>query len=249
MSHEYKKNYLKQVIFRVDFENASLSGFEEMKELLAGEFDIAKKLQGRSGNFEIKFDSNEVINSTEEIEVWQFTNSKTKNKFEIGPTHCLLEYFAYKNSDDLKKHINTYCEELLEKNNVSNLLRVGLRYINEIDISAIKKISDWNTYIATDLISYINFLKSNNKIATRMLNQIETKTDDFNTVFKYGIWNNKYPSPITNSPFVLDIDGFTRLAVDFSKGELLRITSELNKEIENIFELSITDKLRKEMDK
>jgi uncharacterized protein (TIGR04255 family) len=249
MSHTYKKNYLKQVIFRVDFESVDLGSFEEIKTLLAKDFDISKVLQGRSGNFEIKFDSNELINSTQVIDIWQFTNSETGNRFEIGPEHCLLEYFSYKNSDDMKDQIRRYCEEFLEKYEVKSMTRIGLRYINEIYVQPVKKITDWKAFISPDLITYSDFLKQNEKIATRMLNQVEMKTDDFNIIFKYGIWNDKYPSPITNSSFIVDIDGFTRLTVDFAKGELVNIATGLNNAIEDIFELSITDELRKEMDK
>lgn len=249
MSHTYKKNYLKQVIFRADFENITLSNFESLKTSLATDFDDVKKLKGRQGNLEVKFDSGEVTNSTQEVEIWQFVNSKTGNKFEVGPTHCLLEYFSYKDSTDLKNDVSKLCEDFLEKNEVTNILRIGLRYINEIDPQSVKKISDWSKYITADLFTYSDFLKQKDKTATRMLNQIEMKTNDCNIVFKYGIWNNKYPSPITSSPFVIDIDGFTRLPVEFTKGELTRVASEINKEVENLFEIAITDNLRKEMDK
>ena len=145
--------------------------------------------------------------------------------------------------------MSKYCEEFIEKYGVKRISRVGLRYINEIDVPSVKKILDWDKYINSNLITYSGFLKENQKTVTRMLNQIEMKTDDYNVIFKYGIWNDKYPSPITNSPFILDIDGFTRLAIDYNKGELERVAIELNKEIESVFELSITASLRREMDK
>lgn len=249
MSHTYKRNYLKQVIFRVDFDPIQLDDFDELEYKLNDSFDISKKLKAIEGNFELKVDSGEILNRTPEShEIWQFTNSSTNNRLEIGPRHCLLEYFKYKNSSTLKNDIENLCETLLSRYKVTNIVRVGLRYLNEIELTKVKKIGDWEKYIEPELIKYIGFLKNKNKIATRMLNQIETKSDNFNVVLKYGIWNNKYPSPITNSSFIIDIDSFSRLPLEYEHGKLVDFVTDLNTEAENIFEMLITSHLRKEMD-
>ncbi len=249
MSHTYKKNYLKQVIFRIDFEKVELSDFETFKTQVNERFDEGSKKQGKFGNFQLKVDSGEVINSTEDVEIWHFLDTKTGNKFEASPTHCLIEYFAYKNSEDLIENIKTLCNKFLEIHGVKQASRIGLRYINEIEIDSVKKLEDWSTYILEELLTASHTLKSKGKTPTRILNQAEFKAGSYSTVFKYGIWNDKYPSPITGSSYILDIDCFTRLPVDLDEGELVSVTSSLNKEAEEVFELSITDKLRKEMEK
>ena len=249
MSHTYKKNYLKQVIFRIDFTKIELKEFEQLKSDLKSRFEIGEKKNIKLSDFEIKADSAEPIVSTKDIEIWQFANAKTGNKFEVGPEHCLLEYFAYKDSSVLQKDVSELCGSLLNNYAVNEVQRVGLRYINQISVSAIRKIDDWKKFIIPELLMASNFLKDKGKSPTRILNRIEFKTENFSTRFSYGIWNENYPSPITNNAYILDIDSYTRLPLELNTNSLIELLGLLNKEAECIFELSITNALRKEMDK
>lgn len=249
MSHRYKKNYLKQVIFRIDFEKVSLSDFDTFKTMIGAQFDTKTKQKGRVGNFELQVDSGEIINTTEEFDIWQFVDTNTGNKFEAAPTYCLLEYFAYKDSSILSKNIEELCTKFVEHHKISQVSRVGLRYINQIEINGVKRLNEWQNYILNDLLIAPKVFVNKNRVPTRILNQLELKSETFNTVYKYGIWNDKYPSPITSSAYIIDIDCFTRLPVDLEESGLVDIAMQLNKEAENIFELSITPKLRKEMEK
>lgn len=249
MSHTYKKNYLKQVIFRADFDRIELGDFEAFKKELSDNFDKIEKQKGKIGNFELNIDSGQVVNNFEEVEIWQFIDSKTSNKLELGPTHCLLEYFSYADSKKLLNDINSYCANVLDRHEIKTVTRIGLRYINQIELQDIKKINDWSRYISGDLLKSTDFFKKNGKAPIRILDHIEFKTEEFNTVFKYGIWNDRYPTPITNDAYILDIDCYTRLPIDLTDNNLEDVAKKLNEEAENIFNFSITEQLKKEMDK
>lgn len=249
MPRIYKNNYLKQVIFRIDFEKVVLGNFDEFKKIVDKRFDQKLKRKNQINNLSLELKSGEFTSEPEEVELWQFVNSKTNNKFEIGPTHCLVEYYSYKDSSDLKNNVQSLFEKFLQMHEVTRALRIGLRYINQIEMPNLKKVDEWSKYITHDLLVAQKFLMSKGKTPTRILNQSEFKTEAFNTVFKYGIWNEKYPSPITNNAYILDIDCFTRLPMDVEGNKLLSIFSNLNKEAESIFEFSIKDELRKEMGK
>ncbi len=249
MSHTYKKNYLKQVIFRIDFAEIELREFAQYGKSLESYFDQHKELQGKQADFELNVASGELIDLSKEIKIWQFVNTKSGNKFEVGPAHCLLEYFSYEDSKSLKSDIDTFCRPLLDEYDIRLVNRIGLRYINQLEIPAVKKIGDWNSYINSSLLAPSEFLREKGKIQTRILSQMDLKSDNYSTTFKHGIWNEKYPNPITNNPYILDIDSFTRFPVEIDKQSLLTFVDSLNVEAEEIFELSITNKLREDMDK
>ncbi len=249
MSHTYKKNYLKQVIFRLDFESTELTNFEEYRQLAGDLFDDISKKKGKVGNFEFQVDSGEVINSVEEIDVWHFLNTTNGNRLEIGPSYLVLEYFSYKDSSAIKDYISKMCIKFLNDHSVKQLIRMGLRYINNLEFDSVRKLQDWKAYISSDLLVVHEFIGSKDRVPLRILNQFEYKTDSCSAIFKYGIWNDKYPSPILRSSYILDIDCYTPRPVDTDLDAILKSFTDLKDEAESIFELSITDKVRKEMEK
>lgn len=250
MSHTYKTNYLKQVIFRIDFEEVKLGDFDSFKNRVGDRFGEGEKKKTRVANFEFNTDTEELADLSESVEVWQFTGAELGNKFEAAADHCLIEYFSYKDSKELRSDVESLCQTFLSLHNVTQATRIGLRYINQINLPNVRKMSDWSGYIANELLVASDFLRTGTGNPTRALNHIELKTESYvNVSLRYGIWNEKYPNPITNNAYILDIDCFTRLPVDLESDGLIDVMSSLNAQAEGIFEKSITAKLRKEMEK
>jgi uncharacterized protein (TIGR04255 family) len=246
----YKKNYLKQVLFRIDFTLNELGGFDEFKEKLreyhVARFDNVEKRQLKVTNLTV--DSNSIVNELGEREVWFLESTESGNKLNITTDSCVLEYSTYANATYLITDIENYINTFLNMHQIKEAKRIGLRYINEVNPVGIKKVNDWTTYVHDDLLAYDAFSLSG-KTLTRVLNHVEFKADDVNVAFQYGIWNNKYPSPITNSPFILDIDCSTRLPVDLEDKNPSDYAQLLSNKASELFEEVIKDKLRNDMEK
>lgn len=250
MSHTYKRNYLRQVIFRVDFDHVGIEGFDAYRDFVQKHFDVSERRKATEGSLQIDSSGVEFIDKPTNVDIWSFENSRTKNKLELSSTHCLLEYYSYVNSEELHREVGLFLGKFIQDQKVKEARRIGLRYINEIELPLVKKVGDWKKFIQPDLLSHQGFIGQKDRALTRTLTQIEFKLAELNVVFKYGIWNNKYPSPATNSAFILDIDCSSRLPVAlYQEEDLTTWVPTLNAEAESIFEEAITDELRKEMEK
>jgi uncharacterized protein (TIGR04255 family) len=117
--------------------------------------------------------------------------------------------------------------------------RLGLRYINEIELSGSPFI--WKQLINSKSTSSINFVEDKN-ILSRMFNSLDLYFKDYRIKFQYGMHNPDFPSPIKKKYFVLDYD-----AVEDGLLSIEEVKSEIpvfHDKIQELFELSIEKKLR-----
>lgn len=251
MSATYKNNYLKQVIYRLDFPRVELSDFEKFKK------------QGDEQKYEYTLDSQKLESITfdavadkvskthEDVTVWRIEDKQKSMRFEATSQYCLLEYAQYINSEKLRQDSDAFMTAFLKTHGIEEVSRMGLRYVNQIMLPSIKKVADWSKYISSELLNGTAFIQSKVGAPLRYLNQIEVNSSSNSLVsvnFKYGIWNDKYPSPITSAEYILDIDCFTRSPISVST-DVESTYADLNKAAETVFEQAILEPLRKEMSK
>lgn len=250
MSTTYKKNYLKQVIYRLDFPSIDLGSFEDFKQNAPQAEYVYSIDSQKMGSFTFNFSEDEVSKTQDEVTIWRAETKQNDMRFEATNQYCLLEYAQYVNSAKLKEDSNNFISAFLTMHGIEEISRVGLRYVNQISVPSIKKFTDWKKYIASELLSGSLHVKEKLGAPLRYLNQIEINSNASSVVstsFKYGVWNDKYPSPITAAEYILDIDCFTRTPAQSTD---LNITYDsLNKAAEEVFETSIQEPLRKEMNK
>lgn len=251
MSTTYKNNYLKQVIYRLDFPKIDLGDLEQFKK--SGDQQKYEYTLDSQKLESITFDAvaDEVSKTHENIVVWRVEDKQKSMRFEATNQYCLLEYAQYVNSAKLKEDFDVFMSVFLKTHNVEEVSRMGLRYVNQIMFPSIKKIADWSKYISSELLSGTTFIQSKIGAPLRYLNQVEVNSSANSLVsvnFKYGIWNDKYPSPITSAEYILDIDCFTRSPISVST-DIESTYADLNKAAETVFEQAILEPLRKEMNK
>ena len=120
--------------------------------------------------------------------------------------------------------------------------RIGLRYINEIGIPEGNALQ-WDGLINAALVaSTLAAIPVGMRVA-RSLHQLQTFTDDSTTVLMhYGLANPDYPNEVVRRQFVIDIDA-SRTG-PFGVGQVVQSAQALNAHCESIFESSIADGLR-----
>ena len=104
---------------------------------------------------------------------------------------------------------------------------------------------NWNNYINDLLIGSLKFAIDKKKSIARAMGQIVFKEENSNINFNYGIWNSNYPNEVNEKIFVLDYDGYSKFPLDVESLNLSDIVKEHNKKIEDLFENSIKEGLRK----
>ncbi|MDK2899011.1 MAG: hypothetical protein PWQ10_198 [Patescibacteria group bacterium] len=251
MNTTYKSNYLKQVIYRLDFPKIDIGSFDDFKKKSDNQKHNYSLDSQKRDNFTFNVTTAELDKTQDSVVIWRVNDEQMSMKFEATNEYCLLEYTQYVDSTRLKKDAEMFILNFLKMHNIEEVSRIGLRYINQIMSPSIKKFSDWSKYIASDLLNGSLYIQGRLGAPLRYLNQIELNPKDNSLVsvsFKYGIWNDKYPSPITSADYILDIDCFTRSPI-LVNNDLETTYADLNSAAEIVFEASIQESLRKEMNK
>ena len=237
----YKRNFLTDVIVRIDFPvilSLTNDTPKEFQEKISKDFPILDPMQELT--FKITQNPMETLNSKKRV-IWSF-KSKSKDKIiELQDNSLAINFKKYEDFDDFMS-----CAEIIPDIFFSIYPEIivnkfGLRYINQISLKE-KGVFDWSQYINEKLLKNIEFIEDKNKIR-RIINHLEVSPDeDTLLVFKYGIFNNTYPAAVTKKEFVLDYDCYTR--VTFDRNQFNSKVKSYHKLIKNEFEKSITPAFR-----
>ena len=242
----YQKIFLSNVVFKLDFPTLSDYGPEktgEFQKLVKKDFQILE--EQKVIKIEHKFkEAKEIEAKTTEIPKWAFFN-KTKTRiisFEFD--NIIVEFKEYTHFEDFLKIIDMVTKSLFELFPSIVSTRLGLRYINQINLEE-KHPFEWDNLLNKSLLDSMNFI-SDKEDMSRYITLIELNKEDYRLRFQYGIANSLYPSPIIRKEFVLDYDCFTFESLEKTE-EILGKVKEFNEVISNMFEKSIEDGLRKIM--
>jgi len=242
----YKRNYLTQVIARVDF----LAPVDSMEKKLPDK--IIKSLKQSFPLVEPKkITANQLMISAKDHKLvkqhsmlWNLHGENRDKVLTITSDYAYIEYKTFKNYQTLRQEFEAMCEVLLESFEEIGSKRLGLRYINNIRPQEEDPLA-WGDYINNDMLHLTEFRRYQNYLS-RLMNVIEYKFDEMNLRYQFGMHNPDYPSRIKQKVFVLDLDGY----IDIYH-TLRGITPQLDilhSKIQELFEHSITQKFREHLD-
>lgn len=253
---QYKRNYLKNVIFRIDFEQPMPSSaksidvfYNLIKEIFPKRESIKRVIVQAS--ITNKKDSNRVTQSQKKVISYKFTDEASKKILMLEPldpssninepsSNINLSLSIYKNSLELRKIISIIIDAMIKVYGDLQVKRTGLRYINDIILPEGDPF-DWDTLINSSLSSYLNFPVEKRAVA-RGMGVIELIEEDYNVLFQFGMYNPEYPNPIARREFILDYDCYTTENINLSR--INKIVESLQKGEEALFERSISNGLR-----
>ena len=182
--------------------------------------------------------------TTEGIRKEYFTFSGTDkivltNKFMVFEINAYQSYLLHRQW--LQNIIFTFCE----KNRITSE-RTGIRFINIFESSRIKLQKQYFlNEIAATLIIKPNREKDELSLV-RSMHTNEYRCDSMSLNFRYGMYNPDYPNILKNNSFVLDYDCYTEELKE-TADDILRTIEKGHDLIQQMFEKSITDALRKVM--
>ncbi|MBF0362765.1 MAG: TIGR04255 family protein [Oligoflexia bacterium] len=240
----YKKNCLSSVIVRTDF-------FSPLKEI-ENSFDSVLYKQvlalfpipepRTSFTHELKLSQNNVETQREQFTEWRF-HSKSRSKTVIfSPTAIIISYAVYSSYEEVKGDFSSVFNMFSEKYPATQVARIGIRYINNIEMIYEKEPTIWNSYINSNLIKSFDFFPQRKEYLSRLFQNIEYNFGDFVLRFQCGMHNPDYPDIIKKKVFILDYDAFRQGAVD--SAELASFLGKMHDCIQKTFEESITDEYR-----
>jgi uncharacterized protein (TIGR04255 family) len=239
------KNTLKQVILRLDF----ASPLENIQEKLPVQFatnirrilpicEIHKVSEG-SVQFEIKLnkpDSSKTHSIGQQYNQWRYFGQDKQKLLEIDKKHITLLYFNYTNFSEFHEDYLSILTILRESTKEVKFSRMGLRYINEMNLNEVNS-KYWSRYLNSDLLSIFKIYPDYSKIS-RAFHVLNLNFGDFKINFQYGMPNPDFPAPIKQNIFILDLDAYTEgLIEDIDSIE--KLMESFRKEIKALFQSSV----------
>jgi uncharacterized protein (TIGR04255 family) len=239
----YKKNFIAAVIARIDFVSP-ISSLEKtipqnIIRCIRNIFPIQEPNVKNILNVDdISGNQKNVINTE-----WTFHGKNREKSFTLTPNSFFTQYNTYNSYEEFSKEfLDISSNILLEFQDTADIGRLGLRYVNNILFDGDPL--DWYKYINNNFLTLINFKNSENNL-TRIFQTMEYDFDDYNLKFRFGLPNPDFPSKIKQKIYVLDYDAYYMGAIDNST--LGTTLEKYHSCIQEFFEASITDELRKEM--
>lgn len=253
MARKYKQNFLKQVLVRVDFQNP-LQDYEKglypaVVKALAKTFPtlVEQKIIQQTIQVPVKPNAKPKVSTIDQT-AWTYYAQNKKKHTRIEPTDFYIQYDKYYSFEQLKKDFRLVFDSLVTNYKELNITRLGLRYIDEIEIRGEKDVFGWKQYLKPNLFSALSIpLKKDKDCISRAFSNLEFNYGDHNLTLKYGMFNPDYPSSIKKKAFILDSDAYKR--DNIPNEEAYSVLVQLHERISNLFEKRlIKEGLREIMD-
>lgn len=246
----YKKNFLTHVIFKLDFSDIAHFQHENKLQELYERYlkdNFAYNEIAKSVDLSISIKDNvQTVNQNTKYQLICKNSSDEKDPtFILDKNNLIIDIQnRYTNLEKFIEIVKTCLMCIDEVKDSIDITRLGLRYINEIELPLSNNVLSNESYINNNLTSKeLKFLGDDlQKNMTRSLSQTEFSLDEYNVRFVNGYFNNQYPAKILDNSYVIDIDCYVN-AVEYK--EVIGLIEKMNKDtITPLFERSIEDGLR-----
>jgi uncharacterized protein (TIGR04255 family) len=240
----YGKSFLKQVIARIDFaspvEQLEKSVPIKLVNVIVKDFPIVEPSEVLKQ--ELEFDPSGVKHKQTAEKTWNYFGKNRERHLQLTASNMFVTYDVYTKYEEVKEQFGVAVEAFGKAFPGTMASRFGLRYVNQIDLPLANP-TDWREYISHELLQSRSFFSDD--AITRLISIAELKYDDMGVRFQFGMPNQDYPAEIKRPLFVLDIDASVSQAHDLE--DALGYMEDGHARIQNIFERSITPKLREMM--
>ncbi len=233
----YKKNFLTNVVFQASFTPIEILKSEineEFSNLITSKVGVpCVESKVASVQWSIGNSAREIINSK-----WDFKSSPHSVIINADAIRIITNH--YTNYQDYHPLIITVMDGFM-KAYTPLKLKLSMRYINNIKFSH-GSTYDFDGIIDPKLLIQAEYFKD--KGLARSLGTVVLKTEDLTTQFTFGFFNREFPNLISKRDFTLDYE--CNCMYDYKEpigNFLLKIRNQIN----TLFEQSIGEKLRQEL--
>ena len=243
----YGTNTLSTVIFRVDFVSPINVEDESIDKACMAIYPVVQNETVNEQTVTTNF--NEKGEMSVERSVNSFISKKYSNRqltryIKVAPKFVLTEVKDYISYADINSTFTSVFEAIRSSNPDAVISRIGMRYINHIDLTAHKKAARKN-YVKAALFESIYDGTIKNATQARTQHLVEFVIEDYRVRCVTGLFNPDYPASIKRNVVTLDFDAFIQGNADSHD-----VPSYLNKfhtSIQALYEYSILTKQREQM--
>jgi len=244
----YLKNTLTTVIFRVDFSNSinvedaslnkeCISLYPVAQEETVSE-NAVQTTVNEKGEMIIERSTNKYVNK-------KYSNRLLSRSITVSPQAVIIEVKDYSSYNEISKTFITVFDAIRNSNPDVEISRIGMRYINEIDVTNYKKTARKN-YVKSQLFEspFDGILEKAAQARTQHL--VELVIDDYRVRCVTGLFNPDYPAAIKRNVITLDYDAFIQGGM--SSEEVHSYLDKFHSSIVSLYEASILSKQRELME-
>jgi uncharacterized protein (TIGR04255 family) len=189
----------------------------------------------------------------------RFLDRRRTKSVVLLSTAIALETSAYVRFEDFAEVVAQVLEALHDLANIPGVLRVGLRYIDEIEVPGVEAPTDWAEYVTPDLLAPSRPFEDLE--LTEYQGALQFSVAERHAVgVRFGLHHTPVVDPngplrIERSPthtyFLLDVDSAWTATPEemppFSLDEIAELLERLHHPVRDIFERAITERLRDEV--
>lgn len=235
----YPKNYIKEVICRLDFASPIMELRKSMPktiyEVVKKYYPIAEPQDVIGTELSINPINGPIINQVT-TKQWVFLSRNRKNKCTIEPESVIFSLTDYNVFEDACDSFVNILDIVMKTNMENQGKRLGLRYINNIPLK--------NNEAWIDEKFYTAISAHKDEKTTKLLTTLEYAVfeKDLNVRLSYGYDNPDYPAIMKREDFIIDIDAYTTGII--YQDDLEQYIIDMHFEVQKCFETMITDAFR-----
>ncbi len=246
MSH-YASNTLDTVIFRVDFVNPINVEDDALHRACLAIYPVSQNETVNEQSVQTSFnEKGEMIvnRSSTSYTSKKYSNRTLSRYITVSPRLVLTEVKDYISYDDTSKTFLSVFNAIRNANPDVTIARIGMRYINRVDLTAFKKTARKN-YVKNVLFesAYDDVISGGDQARTQHL--AELIIDDYRVRCITGLFNPDYPAAIKRSIVTLDFDAFIQGNVE--SADVQGYLDKFHDTIQKLYEASIFAKQRELM--
>lgn len=243
---KYKKDFLNKVIVRIDFDTPLPI---DVKGPAKGIYDTVKvrfpiteekKIIGK----ELLIGPDATKERSIESKEWHYYGKNREKHLTITPNMIFIEYNKYEYFEMLREDFLSVLDALFKAYSKLQIKRLGLRYIDNIDISN-ETPTEWDKYLKPEL-NTIFTIAENKETISRAFHVLEFNYGEDLLRFQFGMFNPDYPASIKKKIYTLDFDMYVTKLLD--KTEVEDTLDRFHEKVSCFFEEMITDELRRIME-
>lgn len=239
----YSNNFLKDVIFRVDFSpilKINVDHPVEFQEIIKTHLPslIIEEIQEIETQFQNMAPAGSKIIKYPQ---YVFSNKEKTVKVTLSNSNLLIHYSKYDTYSNFKSIIELAYNQLYKIYKPIDMKRIGLRYINELTFET-GNLFEWSKYVAKPLVGAIEDFFNPKEELARSIGQTILNKGNHTLKFTYGMHNKtSFPAPIARRQLILDYDCSTTI---LDETNVLSFLDIFHNEIQSLFEKCITQEFR-----
>ncbi|SEA35309.1 TIGR04255 family protein [Desulfuromusa kysingii] len=242
VDYKYKKNYLTNVIFKLDFSALDHEEFvDEFSKGIKDSFPVVEKKVLKE--LKTEFKEGNAVSSESAANHYNFFDSNKERKVSLFKNYLAVELYKYKDMADFSAAVAYTFKMFSKLYDNADYRRLGVRYINQIILEKGNPFA-WKDYISSYLTSISDNFFVRDSSLSRSMSQVTLNKEDYKITFSFGMYNSEFPAKISRKEFVLDYDCYTEFV---ELDSVCNTLDKFNHEIKSLFEKSINNGLRKNM--